>query len=542
MKHIFKVNLVDIPARNIYPAEVLVEDGLIARITELDEEIAGRYMCPGFVDAHVHIESSMLIPSEFARAAVIHGTVATVSDPHEIANVCGLEGVRYMLDNGASVPFRFCFGAPSCVPATVFETAGAEVDAAMVESLLSDKRIGYLTEVMNYPGVLAGDAELLKKIASAKKYNKPVDGHAPGLLGADLLSYVSAGISTDHECFTEAEALEKLNAGMKIQIREGSAARNLDALVNLLHDHSERMMFCSDDKHPDNLIEGHINKLCKRAVEKGIDVFKVLQAACVNPVDHYHLNLGLLAVGDSADFVILSDLECFDVEETWLAGKQVAAFGKSLIDRVPAPAPINNFSCLPKSADDFALYGSDSKTINVIEVEDGQLVTRHGKATMEPVEDRYESDIAADVLKIAVINRYQDAAPAIAFIRNFGLKKGALASSIAHDSHNIVVVGCDDTSISLAVNAVIEARGGISAVIDGKVELLELPVAGLMSAEPAEWVAARYASLDAQVKAAGCTLKAPYMTLSFMALLVIPELKLSDKGLFDGRHFSFIDL
>ncbi|MBP7556030.1 MAG: adenine deaminase [Chitinophagaceae bacterium] len=536
--------LADIHQQRIYPARVDVSDGRIVRITEIDssELDSDDYILPGFIDSHVHIESSMLVPAEFARLAVVHGTVATVSDPHEIANVCGMEGVQYMIENGKTVPFKFNFGAPSCVPATVFETAGATLDAEAVTQLLGSEDIRYLSEMMNFPGVLHGDPEVMAKIAAAHRLGKPVDGHAPGLRGDTARQYIAAGISTDHECFTAEEALDKLAAGMKIIIREGSAAKNFEALIGLLRDYPGMILFCSDDKHPDSLVLGHINQLCARAVSKGIDLFHILKAACSNPVNHYKLDVGLLRTGDPADFICVKNLEEFIVTKTYINGQLVAKDGQSLI-KTTAAGIVNNFSCSPKTPVDFAVEvaGTDQQTIPVIEALDGQLITnRLNESAL--IEDGYiKADIARDILKIVVVNRYQDAPVSKAFIRNFGLRQGAIASSVAHDSHNIVAVGADDESICAAVNAVIDAKGGVSIALPGaQTEVLPLPVAGLMSQADGYEVAEAYARIDRAAKEAGSTLGSPFMTLSFMALLVIPHLKLSDKGLFDGDSFSFV--
>jgi len=533
--------LIDIFKRRIYPAEIHIDHGKIISIKEVPHSgIPEPYILPGFIDAHVHIESSMLIPAEFARLAVVHGTVSTVSDPHEIANVCGVAGVEFMIENGNTVPFKFNFGAPSCVPATSFETAGAILNSADIEKLLVRDDIRYLTEMMNFPGVLHRDDEVLKKIAIAQRLGKPVDGHAPGLRGEQAKQYIDAGISTDHECFTAEEALDKLSYGMKILIREGSAAKNFEALVNLLHDHSDNMMFCSDDKHPDSLVEGHINVLCARAVEKGIDLFKVLQAACINPVLHYKLDVGLLRKNDPADFILIEDLKNFIVRETWIDGQCVAAHGKSLIQAEQSPTAINNFSCQERKPIDFAVDWKGEKEIPVIEALNGQLITNKRLLPPRIVDQKIVTDIQNDVLKIVVVNRYQHAPVAITFVKNFGFKKGAIASSVAHDSHNIVAVGVDDVSMARAVNLVIKNKGGVSCVDHNNELLLGLPVAGLMSAEDGYEVAKAYTQIDAIAKSLGSTLSAPFMTLSFMALLVIPHLKLSDKGLFDGDEFRFI--
>ncbi len=538
--------LVDIAARQVYPVEITVQNGLIRSIKKVvvKEASALPFLTPGFVDAHVHIESSMLIPSEFARLAVVHGTVGTLSDPHEIANVCGLAGIEFMIENGNSVPFKFNFGAPGCVPATTFETAGAALNAEEVDLLLSRPEIKYLSEMMNFPGVLNQDTEVMQKIASAKKHQKPVDGHAPGLRSALAKKYISAGISTDHECFTAEEALDKLKSGMKILIREGSAAKNFDALIGLMNDHADQMMFCSDDKHPDSLVSGHINQLCARAVAAGVDVFKVLKTACINPVLHYQLEIGQLKIGDPADFILLKDLEHFEVLQTYINGEMVAENGETKIEKQPIRV-INNFSCLKKAPEDFIFPAADpsaeKQKVLVIEALDGQLITNKTEAEITVNNGFLQADLQQDILKICIVNRYREAPVAKGFIKNFGLKTGALASSVAHDSHNIVVVGTDDESICKAVNLIIDALGGISCAGQDFEEILPLPVAGLMSANDGYEVAKAYTKLDLLAKKLGSTLSAPFMTLSFMALLVIPHLKLSDLGLFDGDQFKLID-
>ena len=528
--------IVDIYNKRIYRGEVTIQNGKIAQIAEKYHD-CDEYILPGFIDAHIHIESSMLVPSEFARLAVTHGTVATVSDPHEIANVLGVEGVEFMVRNGKKVPFKFNFGAPSCVPATDFESAGAVIDSEGVKKLLENPDIKYLAEMMNYPGVLFDDEEVMKKIAWAEHYNKPVDGHAPGVVGEDITKYINAGITTDHECFTYEEGLEKLQKGMKILIREGSAAKNFEALIDLLPEHFENMMFCSDDKHPDDLVLHHINNLCARAIAKGMDVFKVLQVACLNPIKHYGLDVGTLRVGDSADLIVLKDLKDFKTLQTYINGQLVFDNGTSLIDSV-AFKNINNFNTSKKQISDFR-FDSSSKKIRVIEALEGQLVTNEiiGDSLIE--EGNLISHVQKDILKIAVVNRYQDQPPSIAFIKNFGLKTGAIASSVGHDSHNIIAVGASDTAICKAVNLLIENKGGICAVSDKNKKILPLPVAGIMSDQDGETIGKQYAELDIMAKQLGSTLKAPYMTLSFMALLVIPALKLSDKGLFNGKNFTF---
>jgi adenine deaminase len=528
--------LVDIYNKRIYKGEVIVEEGKIKSIIEKDHQVSD-FIMPGFVDAHIHIESSMLVPSEFAKIAVTHGTVATVSDPHEIANVLGVEGVEFMIDNGNQVPFKFNFGAPSCVPATSFESAGAVIDSEGIKKLLQKKEIKYLAEMMNYPGVLYDDEEVMKKIAWAKHYDKPIDGHAPGLRGDDITKYISAGISTDHECFTYEEGLEKLQKGMKVIIREGSAAKNFEALIDLLPEHFKNMMFCSDDKHPDDLLINHINKLCARSIEKGIDLYKILQAACINPVNHYNLDVGTLRVGDPADFIIVEDLVSFKTKQTYIDGALVFSDGVSNIKSIPFKI-LNNFNTDKKSISDFK-FDSKAKQIRVIEALEGELVTNELIENSLIENGNLVSNIDADVLKMTVVNRYQNQQPAIAFIKNFGLKEGAIASSVGHDSHNIIAVGATDEAICKAVNLLIETKGGICAVTNSEEKVVPLPVAGIMSDQNGETIGKDYALLDQMAKKMGCTLNAPYMTLSFMALLVIPSLKLSDKGLFNGSKFEF---
>jgi adenine deaminase len=534
-------NIVNIKSNKINWGAVNIINDKIDSIELIgDEQINKPYIIPGFIDSHVHIESSMLVPSEFARLAVVHGTIGTISDPHEIANVCGMEGVKYMIENSKTVPFKCTFGAPSCVPATIFETAGASINADEVDELLKMPEIKYLSEMMNFPGVLNQDSEVLKKIESAKKHKKPVDGHAPGLRGADAKKYIDAGITTDHECFTAEEALDKLNFGMKILIREGSAAKNFEALINLMHEHSDMMMFCSDDKHPDRLADGHINQLCARAVKKGIDKFKVLKAACINPVEHYKMDVGTLKINDWADFVVVNNLIDFDVRQTYINGLLVAENGCSFIDPKPASI-INQFNCSKKLINDFDLPYENQKTINVIEALDGQLITNKITSTPKVIDGKIVSDVDNDILKIVVVNRYSNQPIAKSFIKNMGIKKGALASSVAHDSHNIVAVGVDDQSICEAVNLIIKSGGGVSAVSENDKIVLSLPVAGLMSNLNGYDVAKAYTEIDLFSKnVLGSRLSAPFMTLSFMALLVIPHLKLSDKGLFDGNQFKFI--
>ncbi len=531
--------IVDLIANRIFSGSLCVENGVIKEIRE--EKVANRqYIMPGFVDAHVHIESSMLVPSEFARLAVCHGTVATVSDPHEIANVLGIDGVRFMIANGKQVPFKFYFGAPSCVPATAFETSGHTLEAKDIERLMAMDDIYYLAEMMNYPGVLAQDAEIMRKIAAAQRVGKPIDGHAPNLSGEDLKRYVAAGIDTDHECFTEAEALEKISLGMKIHIREGSAAKNFEALIPVMKSHPGRLMFCSDDKHPDELVKGHVNQLVKRAIAKGYDIMDVLKAASLNAVRHYGLQVGLLQQGDDADFIVTDNLADFNVMQTYIRGMLVAENGKTLMAQVPAETS-NLFNAASLHTDDLAVPYK-GKDIKVMECIDGQLITNSFTASPRLDNGMVVSDTDRDILKIVVLNRYQPSKPAIAFIRNFGLKSGAIASSVAHDSHNIVAVGASDVDIVKAVNLLITNKGGVVACDARQSAMLPLPVAGLMSNADGYGVAKTYEQVDRLAHDFGTTLAAPFMTLAFMALLVIPELKLSDKGLFDVNRFAFTEL
>ena len=536
---IVKGNIVDILNRRVYKGEVEVKNGKVVSVKEANHN-QENYILPGFIDAHIHIESSMLVPSEFAKIAVKHGTIATVSDPHEIANVLGVKGVAFMIENGKKVPLKFNFGAPSCVPATSFESAGAIIDADDIKLMMENPDIKYLAEMMNYPGVLFDDADVLEKIQHAKDNHKPIDGHAPGLRGDDVTKYMAAGISTDHECFSYDEALEKLHKGMKVIIREGSAAKNFEALIELLPEHFENMMFCSDDKHPDDLLLGHINQLCERAIAKGIDVFKVLQAACVNPVKHYNLEVGLLQKGDDADFIVVDSLKKFNVLETYINGELVAKNGESFIKSVPFNI-LNNFDTDKKKVTDFR-FDSNAEKIRVIEALDGELVTNQIEASSLIENGNLVSNTKTDVLKMTVVNRYKSDVPAIAFIKNFGIKEGAIASSVGHDSHNIIAIGVSDEAICKAVNLIIENKGGVCAVNKTEEKIVSLPVAGIMSDLSAEEIGKSYAELDKMAKQMGSKLRAPYMSLSFMALLVIPSLKLSDKGLFDGTSFKFTSL
>jgi len=532
-------NIVDLINETIFQGTVHIDDGKISSVTAHPVD-SNQYILPGLIDAHIHIESSMLIPSEFARMAVTHGTVATVSDPHEIANVLGISGVNFMIENGRKVPFKFFFGASSCVPATKFETSGAAIGVEELKSLLAREEIKYMSEMMNWPGVIYGDEEVKNKLKIAKSFNKPVDGHAPGLKGEQARKYIEAGIYTDHECFTMEEALEKINYGMKIIIREGSAARNFDALIGLAKIYPDMLMFCSDDRHPNDLEECHINDHVKRAVKIGIPPITALKIATLNPILHYGLNVGLLRPGDDADFIIVDNLVNFNVIETWIEGLKVAEAGKTLIASQVEDTP-NYFEIGPIHHNEIRI-SDNGDMVKVIEALDGELITREIHHPLGSQEGMLVSDPVNDILKIVVVNRYFRAKPAIAFIKNFGLREGAIASSVAHDSHNIVACGVEDEHIVAAINRVIHSKGGVSLSSANLGLHIPLPVAGLMSEKDAYSIAHQYREIDNAARLLGSKLRAPFMTLSFMALLVIPELKLSDKGLFNGNIFDFTPL
>ena len=532
-------NIVDVVNDIIYPGTLIIQKGKIVDITKENRKY-NKFIIPPLIDAHVHIESSMLVPTEFARLAVCHGTVASVSDPHEIANVLGIDGINFMIENGKQSPFKFYFGAPSCVPATSFETTGHRIDANNVTSLLYREEIKYLSEMMNFPGVIHRDPEVIKKIETAIRLGLPIDGHAPGLSGQKLAAYVNAGISTDHETIDKEEALEKLELGMKILIREGSAAKNFDALVCFIEKYPEKCMLCSDDKHPDELVQGHINQLVKRALDAKCDKMKVFKTASMNPVMHYGLEVGLLQKGDFADFAVIDGFESFRILETWIDGSKVAENGKTLLPHISIN-PINNFNTTEKKIQDFTVP-AEGKKINLIQALDGQIYTEWKQEYPKIQGNNVISDPDRDILKISVVNRYADVQPAVAFINNFGLKKGAIAASIAHDSHNIVAVGSNDDDLTKAINLIIRNKGGLSIVHDKDEFLLPLPVGGLMTNDDCFTVSQDYSILDRKAKAFGSLLHAPFMTLSFMALLVIPKLKLSDKGLFNSETFKFTNL
>ncbi len=533
--------IIDLVQQRIFPGKVVSHLGVITSITPCTaDEVDAGFLLPGFVDSHIHIESSLLTPAGFARLAVSHGTVAAVCDPHEIANVLGAAGVLYMIEQGQRTPFHFFFGVPSCVPATIYETSGATLSAQQVGELLSDPRVTHLAEVMNFPGVLHGDPDLLGKLQAAKQRQLPIDGHAPGLFGEALREYVSHGISTDHECTTLEEARSKLLLGQKIQLREGSAAKNFRALMPLLREFPHSCMLCSDDLHPDDLLVGHINRQVKAALSEGVDLFSVLHAACRSPVLHYRLPVGQLQVGDRADFVRIRDLASLEVEETWLSGQAVYRRGELLLPHLPVPRP-NHFVASPISAESLRVPSREGK-LRVISVKDRQLLTDSLVVSPHVENGEVCSDVSHDVLKLVVKSRYDERPAQVAFVHGFGLTCGALATSVAHDSHNVIAVGTDDDSLLLAMNTVISNQGGLCVVGKQEQRFLPLPIAGLMSDREGSEVAAAYSELNRIAAACGCTLGAPLMTLSFLSLLVIPALKLSDRGLFDGNAFRFVDL
>lgn len=531
--------IVDLIHSRIFSGTITVKDGKIDNIREEDTE-CGSYILPGFIDSHVHVESSMLTPSEFARIAVRFGNIGAVCDPHEIANVLGTDGILFMLDNSKKVPFRFLFGAPSCVPATPFETSGARIDHNDIARLMSRDDIAFLGEMMNYPGVISGDSGVHAILEAARKSGKPIDGHAPGLTGDDMRKYVAAGISTDHECYSIAEAEGKIEAGMKIHIREGSAAMNFDSLVDILRTHPDKAMFCTDDNHPNDLPKGYINLHVRRALAAGYNVFDVLRAASLNPARHYGIKTGFLQQGDPADFIVADNLTDLNILETYIGGHKVAENGTTLIPHIDTDTP-NIFNAQHVSAEDFKVEHK-GRNIKVIECIEHQLITKTHIAAPKVENGNIVSDTERDILKMAVVNRYTKHDISIGFIKNFGLKKGAIASSIAHDSHNIIAVGTSDEELAAVINKLIDAKGGVVAGADGNMEILELPVAGLMSNSDADEAAEKYIRVNAKVRELGSTLYSPFITLSFMSLLVIPELKLGDKGLFDVTKFAFTDL
>ena len=534
--------VVDIVNRRLFGARIEVNPkGLITAIAPQTNPENG-YILPGFVDAHVHVESSMLCPTAFARAAVCHGTLAAVTDPHEIANVLGLAGLEFMLAESARTPFHFAVGAPSCVPATPFDSAGAVLNADVVAALLARPEVSHLSEMMNVPGVLMGDIEVQTKLAAAWKKGKPIDGHAPGLRGTELAHYLQAGISTDHECLCIEEALEKAAAGMHILLRQGSAARNFMELLPVLKKYPEKCMFCADDMHPDALLQGYIDQLVQTAVTAGHDLFDVLRAASLNPVRHYGLGMGLLQVGDRADWIEVEDLQAFRLRRSVLAGRVVAEAGRARLEiRHPLNRP-NHFQLKPVRAEQFRIP-AQSGHCRAIGIRDGELVTDEIICSPKIVNKEVVAAPEEDLLKLAVFNRYtREPSPALTLVRGLGLKQGALAASVAHDSHHLICAGSDDVLMARAANAVIAQGGGLASVSgQGETSVMPLPVAGLMTTCTCEQAAEQYRLVTEMARDCGCRLQAPFMVLAFLALPVIPALKLTDKGLFDATRCSPVD-
>lgn len=532
--------VVDVISRSITNAEIVVVNGIISAINPC-ENVKDCYILPGLVDSHMHIESSLLIPSRFAATAVKYGTIGLVSDPHEIANVLGEIGVDFMINDAKKVPLEIRFGVPSCVPATKHETSGFILDSNIVESLLKREEVVCLAEVMDFVGVVKGDLEVLKKIIACKKLGKKIDGHAPGLKGADLKKYVATGISADHECSTLEEALEKISLGMMIQIREGSAAKDFDALCSLLETHPEKVMLCTDDLHPDDMSEyGHIDYLIKRGLKKGYDLFSLLRAASYNPIQHYGLDLGLLQIGDSADFITVDNLSSFSVQEVYRKGECIYKDGKASFE-VNNEILLNNFSRKPIQISDISVPEKKGK-IHVMLACDGDLITDSILCEPKIENSNLVSDTNRDILKMVVMSRYDNGKPVVGFVKGFGFKKGAIAESIAHDSHNIIAIGSSDKEIIHAINTLIDLKGGIVAVNNGEHRSVKLEVAGLMSNKTGDELLSDYNKLSRFTSELGSDFQSPFMTLAFMSLLVIPKLKLSDKGLFDVNKFRVIDL
>ncbi len=533
---LIKGNLLNVFTEEIYPAEIFFENGVIKCVKPVKEDLDD-FILPGFIDAHIHIESSMLTPSRFAETVVPHGTTSVISDPHEIANVVGLDGIKYMMKDAESVPLNVFFTAPSCVPATSFETSGAVIGVEELDELLRQDNIVALGEMMNFPGVLAEDPLVMEKIRLARKYNKPVDGHAPLLSGPDLCKYIGAGISTDHECTSTEEAMEKIRLGMKIMIREGSSARNMVDLVSVGGD-----FIVSDDKDIEELLIGHVDVMLRKAVEFGLDPIDAVKMVTINPCIHYNLNRGCISPGKPADIVIVDNLKDFNVKKVFIEGNLVASDHEALFSFKPLLIE-NTFNLSPKMSEDFEVLSSkDKETVRVIEVMEGQLLTHKIEAVLKVDNGKINPDVENDVLKISVVERYGHGRISNAFVHGFGIEKGAIASSVAHDSHNIIVVGTNSKDMAYAVNKLSENNGGLVAISDEQYKSLMLPVAGLMSTRGAEEVSRECRDLNEMLVNMGCKLNTPFMALSFMALLVIPKLKISDKGLFDVENFKFVNV
>lgn len=565
----FKAYYLDVLSNSIRPGEISIKNSFFDSVRILsDENFTPDFdgiVLPGFIDAHIHIESSMLTPAQFARIAVRHGTTSVVADPHEIANVLGIDGVDFMIENAAMVPFDFYFSAPSCVPATIFETSGATLDHNDIEKLLMNDKIVALAEMMNFPGVINDDPEVLAKLDVAKKFNKPIDGHAPLLLGKDLDKYLSKAISTDHECSRFSEAIEKKDKGMKIMVRDGSSAKNLEALFDFTdrvnywknqdnfgyypNEALEKVLLdpifdfiVSDDKHVVDLIKGHLNESIKKAKDLELDVYELIKMVTIAPAMHYNINSGGIIEGMRANFIIVDDLDNLNVKKTYVGGELVFDDGEVLFD-VPEIEAINNFDVDNKTSADFdVFYDGLEASVNVIKCFNGELITEKVVDTLKTENNILQSDLDKDIIKIANVERYGGNTVANGFIQGFNLKSGAIASSISHDSHNILVVGVNSDDMAKAVNLVIENKGGIAVADKNYIKSLPLPIAGLMTNEDIETVSQTIAELEDAVRLLGSRLDSPFTTLSFMALLVIPSLKISNKGLFDGDSFSFVDL
>ena len=538
---VFKGYIVDVPERSVFPGEIHVMDGVIVARECLESVPEGSpFYLPGFTDAHIHIESSMMIPENFAKVAVTHGVVNAVCDPHEIANVLGVPGIEFMIENARNSRFNFCFGLPSCVPSSHLETAGAVIDAGMTEELIKREDLHFLAEMMNYPGVIFGDSEVMRKIEAARKAGKKIDGHAPGVTGEDIAGYASAGITTDHECVTLAEAREKVKNGMKIIVREGSAARNFDVLYPIIDESPENTMLCSDDRHPDDLVNGHIDDMVRRGIGKGLQLWNILDAACVNPVKHYGLPACLMQKGDRATFIAVDNLTDFEVQTTVIDGHIVydrcSGVNAEAIACGNNPVHVlNNFVAGRITEKDIAFDIPAGRTVNVIVAKDGELITSREKTCTDMFSDSM-------VQKLIVYNRYGNGTPKVGFIKGFGLEKGAFGTTVAHDSHNIVATGASDAEIVQVINTLIGSKGGLCVSCEGNTDILPLPIAGIMSPGTGEEISVKYRQLDKMVKLLGCRMKSPFITLSFMALPVIKDIKLTDKGLVDVNAFDFISL
>lgn len=539
MGGIIEGNVVDVVSGRVFPGRIVHEEGVIVSVDRSAGEFPG-YLVPGFLDAHIHIDSSLLCPSRFAEAVVPRGTTAVVTDPHEIGNVLGLPGIDWMREDAATVPLRVRFTAPSCVPATPFETSGAAIGPAEVARLLAQEDVVALGEVMNFPGAVAGDPDVLAKIAAAKRAGKPVDGHCPLLAGRRLAAYAALGITTDHECTSAAEALEKHALGMRIMVREGSAARNLTDLAPFARDHE--FFLVSDDRIAPDLLRGHVDRLLARSVALGIDPIHALRAVTIRPASHYRLPLGILAPGRMADVVRVRDLSRFEPMEVFVGGERAATGGEPEFRASPRLPP-GRIAISPRRAEEFALPAAAPRArVRVIRLVPDEILTEAGVETMQASGGRIVPDVARDLLPISLVNRYRDAPVATAVVSGFGLREGAIASSIAHDSHNLLVVGTSPEEMARAVNLLLGSSGGLAAVGGGETTLLPLPAGGLMSVDPPGQVALRHGALVRHAAAMGCPLSRPFLALSFLSLLVVPRLKLGERGLFDADRSRFVSV